>query len=263
MASSNLEILEHAAHLFRQSEATLFITGAGISVDSGLPTYRGVGGLYHDKETEDGMPIEDALSGSTFARKPDLTWKYLWQIGEACAGAQPNAAHHVIAELEKEKPIVTVMTQNVDGLHRDAGSQDLVEVHGNMHQLYCTTCGIRTDSRQLFEEMETTPELPLRCKNCHGIIRPDVVLFGEFLGSETVAGLDRISKTSYDLVVSIGTSAVFPYILEPVLRAVEAGKPTIEINPGHSELSGMVALQIPLGAAEALTRIAGRLAEGS
>ncbi len=263
MTASNEEKLRQAAELFRTADSILFITGAGISVDSGLPTYRGVGGLYDNEETDDGMPIEVALSGSTFNHNPGLTWRYLWEIGEACFGARPNAAHKVIAELEKDKSKVTVMTQNVDGLHRQAGSSDLIEVHGNMHQLYCTTCKDNLHSNEFFDPAKTVlqPSFPITCMTCGGIIRPDVVLFGEFLSNATVGGLGRIAQHDYDLTVSIGTSAVFPYILEPVVRAAAIGRATIEINPGMTDLTETVGLHIPLGAAEALTRIAGRMAD--
>ncbi|MHB8899035.1 MAG: Sir2 family NAD-dependent protein deacetylase, partial [Thermoguttaceae bacterium] len=102
------------ADLVRVSDRILFITGAGVSADSGLPTYRGVGGLYNRGETDDGVTIEEALSGPMLEVRPDLTWKYLWQIGEACRGALPNAAHRIMAELESEKAEVWVLTQNVD-----------------------------------------------------------------------------------------------------------------------------------------------------
>ena len=132
---STEDTIERIAQLLAQSRRVLFVTGAGISADSGLPTYRGVAGLYEDKETEDGFPIEVALSGDVFALRPDITWKYLAQIERNCRGAKPNAAHRAIAELEKRLPFVQVFTQNVDGLHRTAGSRNLIEVHGNLAEL--------------------------------------------------------------------------------------------------------------------------------
>lgn len=95
------------AEQLKRARRVLFITGAGISADSGLPTYRGVGGLYNEGGTEDGLPIEQALSGEVFATKPGITWKYLLQIEQNCRGAQPNAAHRLIAALEKHIPYVT------------------------------------------------------------------------------------------------------------------------------------------------------------
>ena len=135
------ETLDEVAALCRQAERILFVTGAGMSADSGLPTYRGIGGLYHDRHTDEGVPIEVALSGAMLMSRPELTWKYLAEIEAACRGAQPNAGHMAIAELERRKPRVMVLTQNVDGLHRAAGSHNLVEIHGNLHHLLCTECG--------------------------------------------------------------------------------------------------------------------------
>ena len=123
---STEDTIERIAQLLAQSRRVLFVTGAGISADSGLPTYRGVAGLYEGKETEDGLPIEAALSGDVFARRPDITWKYLAQIERNCRGAKPNAAHRTIAELEARLPYVLVFTQNVDGLHRRVGSRNLI-----------------------------------------------------------------------------------------------------------------------------------------
>ena len=129
------------AGVLKSASRVLFVTGAGVSADSGLPTYRGVGGLYEDQATADGMPIEQALSGDMFARRPEVTWKYLWQIGQACLSARPNRAHEVIAMMQRSQLEVWVLTQNIDGLHRAAGTSHLVEVHGNMFDLGCTDCG--------------------------------------------------------------------------------------------------------------------------
>src|SRR4051794_31297815 len=103
-------------HLLR-ARSVLFVTGAGMSADSGLPTYRGVGGLYDAGETEEGFAIEEMLSGPMFARKPQWTWKYLRQIEQACRGAKFNRGHAVIAEMERSFERVWVLTQNVDGFH--------------------------------------------------------------------------------------------------------------------------------------------------
>ena len=113
--------IDAAAELLAPAQHILFVTGAGISADSGLPTYRGVGGLYDDADTEDGLPIEVCLSGSMFRRDPARTWKYIREIERACRGARPNPAHELIAELERERERVWVLTQNVDGLHVAGG----------------------------------------------------------------------------------------------------------------------------------------------
>lgn len=243
------------ATLLRDAQSILAITGAGISADSGLPTYRGVGGLYEGQETEDGVPIEQALSGFMFASRPELTWKYMWQIGKACHGAEPNRAHVILAELEKKKPHVRVLTQNVDGLHRQAGSTNLVEVHGNIYDLFCTECERPYRAGDLLAHYATAPQLPPRCTECQGILRPNVVLFGEFLSPAVMEALSELSRQSHDLIFAIGTTAVFPYIREPIFRAQAADIPTVEINPTATSLSDCFRYCLRTGAAEAMERL--------
>ena len=115
------ERIARVAQAIKQAERILLITGAGLSADSGLPTYRGVGGLYNG-HTAEGLPIEAALSGYMLQRDPALCWKYLAELGKACLGAQANAGHYAIAELQRRKPQCWLLTQNIDGYHRAAGS---------------------------------------------------------------------------------------------------------------------------------------------
>lgn len=226
-----------------------FITGAGLSAESGLPTYRGVGGLYNDVATDEGLPIEDLLSGAMFARDPALTWKYIARIERACRGATFNAAHAMIAALEAHFDVV-VITQNVDGFHRAAGSTRVIELHGDLHRLYCTGCDRRvrvTDYAGL--------ELPPRCPACAGIVRPDVVLFGEMLPAAAIAAQDVEHARGFDALFAVGTTAGFPYISGPVLDAVRRGVPAIEINPDRTVLSASVTHRLPAGAVVALAAI--------
>src|SRR5918911_4177898 len=125
-------LIDQVVELLRRSRSLLFITGAGMSADSGLPTYRGVGGLYDAGETEEGFPIEAVLSGEMFRHRPGWTWKYLRQIERACRGATCNRGHVVIAEMERHFPRVWTLTQNVDGFHRAAGATNVIAIHGNL-----------------------------------------------------------------------------------------------------------------------------------
>jgi NAD-dependent deacetylase len=234
------------AHKLRGAYRVLFITGAGVSADSGLPTYRGVGGLYNDGETEEGLSIEDALSGDCFAVRPDITWKYLAQIQRNCRGVQPNAAHFAIADLERSLEVV-VLTQNVDGLHVRAGSTNVIEIHGTLNERYCPHCGTAANA--------DAHEEPPTCAECGKIVRPNVVLFGEALPDEATERLYDVLDQGFDMVFVIGTSAVFPYIVEPVVQALRAGIPTVEINPTRTKLSSHVSYYIPEGAAVAMTAI--------
>jgi NAD-dependent deacetylase len=244
--------VRHAADILRGARRALFITGAGISADSGLPTYRGIGGLYEDSATEDGVPIEVALSGPMLGANPALCWKHIGRIEEACRGAKHNGAHAFLAEFERRSPETWVLTQNVDGFHRDAGTRNLIEIHGNVHELFCMakSCGWTA----------TVPDyasltLPPRCPDCSALVRPAVVLFGEVLPDSAIRDLQREAMRGFDAVVSIGTTSAFPYIAGPVVVAAKSGIPTIEINPGESEVSGIVSVRLRAGAAAALAAV--------
>jgi NAD-dependent deacetylase len=242
------------ARRLRDSRSVLFVTGAGISADSGLPTYRGIGGLYEQEETDDGIPIEAALSGAMFERDPALTWKYIHQIESSCRDAGPNRAHHVIAELERRFDRVWTLTQNVDGLHHAAGSEQVIDIHGDVHRLVCTRCGHRwrvTSYAGL--------EIPPACPECASLVRPEVVLFGEMLPFDRTRLLQEQLTRGFDAVFSIGTTSVFPYIAEPVIDARRRGALTVEINPGTSEVSHIVDYRLRTGAAAAMDAVAREL----
>lgn len=246
--------IEAVADCMRDAESILFITGAGISADSGLPTYRGIGGLYHERLTDDGLAIEDALSGTMMAIRPDIAWKYIAEIEANCRGAQPNAAHRFIAALERVKPGVVTLTQNVDGLHRMAGSSNLIEIHGTIHRLRCVECH---HARSVADFCGL--EIPPACPVCGGLLRPDVVLFGESLPQREIMQLESVLAGGVDLVVSIGTTSVFPYISGPVWWAIDRDITTVEINPGETALSHAVRHRLEMGAVSAFTAIQARL----
>jgi NAD-dependent deacetylase len=232
----------------------LFVTGAGISADSGLPTYRGIGGLYNDADTPEGIPIEVALSGQMMRSNPALTWKYIHQIELVCRGASYNRAHEVLALMEERFERVWVLTQNVDGFHRQAGSKNIIDIHGDVHDILCTECSYR-DTVTDFSGLDPDP----LCPDCSGHVRPDVVLFGELLPLQKVAVMERELSRGFDVVFSIGTTSVFPYIAGPVLEAKRQGRATIEINPAETAVSNVVDIKLPLGSATACGAIWKRL----
>lgn len=234
----------------RDSRSVLFVTGAGISADSGLPTYRGIGGLYEQEETDDGIPIEAALSGAMFQRDPALTWKYIHQIESSCRDAGPNRAHYVIAELEHRFDRVWTLTQNVDGLHHAAGSRNIIDIHGDVHWLVCTRCGHRWRV-----DNYARISIPPSCTECDALVRPEVVLFGEMLPFDRVKSLQEQLMRGFDAVFSIGTTSVFPYIAQPVIDARRRGALTVEINPGASEVSHIVDYRLRTGAAAAMEAV--------
>lgn len=231
------EQLLRIASAIGEARRMLIITGAGLSADSGLPTYRGIGGLYNG-HTDEGLPIEVALSGDMLRSDPALCWKYLAQLGDACLGAQPNEGHRAIAQLQALKPDCWVLTQNIDGYHRAAGSppERLIEIHGELAPLHCQQCGAADE--QLHEHLRRV--LPPLCGNCGGVLRPPVTLFGEMLPQAAVTRLYAELEKGFDLVMSVGTSASFPYIVEPVWRARQSGGVTVEVNLSHTAVSDLV-----------------------
>jgi len=238
--------LERVIDHLSRARSVLFITGAGVSAESGLPTYRGIGGLYERDLTAEGVPIERALSGPMLRVNPALTWKYVHQIESACRGAGFNRAHEVLAKLETCFERCWVLTQNVDGFHRDAGSSCVIDIHGDIHDLRCTRCPF-TERVDDYAHLAPLP----KCPECGAVLRPGVVLFQEALPEDKVGLLRRELRRGFDMVFSIGTSSLFPYIAEPVLDAASAGRPTVEINPGETEISYDVEVRLVTGAVAA------------
>ena len=228
----------------------LFITGAGVSADSGLPTYRGIGGLYNAEHPEEGIAIEEILSGDMIRRRPELTWKYLGQIEQSARGATFNRGHEVIAAMEARLPRVWTLTQNIDGLHRAAGSKNVLEIHGRLDELSCMQCDYQ---RQVKDYGALT--FPPRCPACGAMLRPDVVLFGEQLPGDVVERFYVELDAGFDAVFSVGTTSSFPYISGPVEMARRRGWFSVEINPGVTRVSSLVDVKVSLGAAAALDAI--------
>ena len=258
---SNLDpaVINKIATLLTQAKRVLFITGAGISAESGLPTYRGISGLYNSGLTVEGIPIEDAISGKMLKTNPQLCWKYLSQIATACVGKTHNAAHEFIAQVEAEKPGTWVLTQNIDGYHKSAGSKNVIEIHGHLRSLLCTLC----DTEWWLDPFTTTlfagnGESPIEipsCGDCAMQLRPNVVLFGEQLQDRACEIYQREMVEGFDIVFSIGTTSIFPYIAQPIHDATEKFLPTIEINPGRTDITDQVAFKLECGAVEAFTAI--------
>ncbi|WP_298188831.1 NAD-dependent deacylase [uncultured Pseudomonas sp.] len=246
------QAIKRVAQQLKQAERILLITGAGLSADSGLPTYRGLGGLYNG-HTAEGLSIETALSGSMLQRDPALCWKYLAELGRACLGAQANAGHYAIAELQRRKPGCWLLTQNIDGYHRAAGSpmERLIEIHGELAPLYCQSCG--AVDAELAAHLQRP--LPPKCRQCAGVLRPPVVLFEEMLPEQAIDTLYAELGKGFDVVISIGTSASFPYIVEPLLRTRQAGGFTVDVNPQRTELSDRVDVHLPGRALDVLPEL--------
>jgi NAD-dependent deacetylase len=240
------DLLKALAHV----RSVCAITGAGVSAESGVPTYRGKGGLYDDPS--EGDRIIEALSAPTLERDPDRTWQVIGALAQRCLAAKPNAGHYALVEIEKKVERFVLLTQNVDGLHLRAGSQNVIDIHGDRLSTMCMDCGAQgrlTDPAAI----SRTP----RCPACEGRLRPGVVLFGEMLPAEKVARIEREFYANVpDCVMIAGTTAQFPYIVMPVLTAAQAGKLTIEINPEETEITPAVEYSLRGTAGELLPAIA-------
>ncbi len=204
------------------------LTGAGISVESGVPTFRGQGGLWKSYRPE------ELATPQAFRRNPALVWEwYLWRRS-IIAKAEPNAGHIALVELERKyTENFLLITQNVDGLHQKAGSKRLVELHGNIWRVKCLSCGV-----VYYDYFVSYAQLPPACKECGGLIRPDVVWFGEALPEDTLEIAIRWAKDC-DVFVVVGTSAVVYPAGELPYLAKEYGAKVIEINPEGTPVSSL------------------------
>ncbi|QDT38893.1 SIR2 family NAD-dependent protein deacylase [Stratiformator vulcanicus] len=219
------------------------LTGAGVSAPSGVPTFRDPGGLWRNYRPE------DLATPEAFARDPKLVWEWYELRRAGIAKCLPNAAHRVIAEWQRTRPNVTLITQNVDGLHEAAGSDDIVRLHGSLWLIRCSTgC-----SAERWDRTVPLPELPPRCANCGAFERPGVVWFGERLNEESLHRAATACEA--DVFLSIGTSSLVSPAAYLLPRAKELGAYTIEINPEATGHKSTVDLAMPESADTALSAI--------
>ena len=208
--------------------------------------------------TPHGLTIEQALSGPMLAARPEITWHYLFELERSARGGVPNRGHLVIAEMERYFDAVWTVTQNVDGLHSRAGSRQVLDVHGDLHDLRCTECDYKV----------TVPDyadlaLPPHCPHCQGILRPTVVLFGEQVPEEKIARMWYEFGVGFDVVFSVGTSSLFEYIAAPVESAWAEGIATVEINPETTAVTSKArsrSWRCSVGAGPSLGTVLGRVA---
>ena len=225
--------------LIHSARSIAVLTGAGISAESGIPTFRDAGGLWKN------FRAEDLATPQAFARDPKFVWEWYDWRRSLIANCQPNAGHHALAELEKRAAHFTLITQNVDGLHDRAGSTHILKVHGDIWTLRCTLCGgERHDPRP------SLPDLPPRCA-CGGTERPGVVWFGETLPLEIWSQAEQAASAA-DVFLIIGTSALVYPAAGLVHLAQALGAKVVEVNPAETPVSGMVDFSWRTPAAEAL-----------
>ena len=239
---NNMDKYRYAARLIKNSNFAIVFTGSGISVDSGIPTFRGKDGVWSKVD-----PAKVATP-EAFMSDPYFVWEWYRLRINSILKAKPNIGHIVLAKWEKRGYIKYVITQNVDDLHRAAGSKNILELHGNILRIRCVYCGHKEDiSRKL------GPGVP-KCKLCGSIMRPDVVWFGEPLDPDILDKAFNLARQS-DLVLVIGTSAqVYPAAAIPI-EAWRGGAKIIEINPEDSELTRFAEISIRDTSSNALKTI--------
>lgn len=218
----------------------VFFTGAGISVESGIPTYRGVGGVWKDYNYQD-YACEEA-----FLRNPEKVWDFHDRRRSLIKSCEPNQAHRIIAEIQKKRPETSIITQNIDGLHQRAGAGRVIELHGSIWRLRSQEKGL------LVENFET----PLKERKCgkNAWWRPDIIWFGDSLNQTTIEQTLNCLKEC-DLLICIGTSAVvYPAAQMPEI-AINNGADTIEINPEKTPISHLFQRCIRNPASRALAEL--------
>ena len=212
--------------LLREDLPTVVLTGAGVSAESGLATFRGAGGLWEGRD-----PTEVATPAA-FARDPEMVWRFYAARRAQAAAASPNAGHFAISAIERVRSTFTLVTQNVDGLHERAGSHAVVRLHGTLWRVRCMRDGAEFD-----DDRTDLGPLPPRCR-CGGMLRPDVVWFGEALPADAFARAARAVRGA-SLVLVAGTSGLVHPAAGLPLIAREAGAYVVEVNPERTSLSAI------------------------
>jgi NAD-dependent deacetylase len=237
------EQIQKTSERLRKAASLTVLTGAGVSAESGIPTFRDKGGIWEKFD-----PTEVATYDA-FIRNPKFVWEWYLERMRTFQKAAPNPAHRAIALLERRVPKFTLVTQNIDDLHRKAGSQNIVELHGNVWWTKCLDCGKR-------EALKKIPEkAPVFCAHCEGLARPDIVWFGEMLDPEK---LQRAAQAcQVELFMIVGTSGEVWPAAGFAHEAKADGAFLIEINTQKSELSSIADISLFGKAGEVLGELLG------
>jgi NAD-dependent deacetylase len=218
-----MKISRELIERLKSSSVVTVLTGAGVSAESGVPTFRDPGGIWEKFRPEQLANFE------AFIADPDFVWSWYQHRREIMRDVKPNAGHFALAEMENIFDEFNLVTQNIDNLHHRAGSKRVTELHGNIERNYCLKC------KKFYEEVDVKQKSVLKCE-CGGLIRPDVVWFGEMLPHKAIMHAEECAKNS-DVFFTIGTSAeVYPAALLP-LMAKSSGAYVVEINTKPTAIS--------------------------
>jgi len=234
-------LFELIADKLKNAKKIVFVTGAGISQESGIPTFRGTDGLWRKYD-----PMQLATIDA-FYDDPKLVWEWYEDRRKNILQAKPNPGHSAIAELEKYKE-VTVLTQNIDGLHQRSGSTKVLELHGSIIRIKCSVCNFKDNIPTSFDE------LPPKCSSCNNILRPDVVWFGESLPQD-VWNQAIFEAKSCDVMIIAGTSLVVSPANTLPVYAKQNNALLVEINPEETIMSSEMDLSLKMTSAKALPNL--------
>jgi NAD-dependent deacetylase len=208
----------------KNASAVTVLTGAGISAESGIPTFRGKNGIWEDKK------VEELATAATLENNPELFWKFYHWRKKLINEVKPNLGHYALVDFERLYKDFIIVTQNVDNLHRTAGNEKIIELHGNIFNTKCSKCG-----KKHTEPISETSQLPT-CKFCGGHLRPDVVLFGETLEERNLQKAQE-AAAGCEIFFSVGTSSIVEPAASLPYLAKANGSYVVEINPEETPLS--------------------------
>lgn len=245
--SEMIDQIEKGKSTLERARSVVVLTGAGVSAESGVPTFRGGG----TSTVWRGMPFEQLSSAEMVQKDLPLVWEWFDYRRGVVAGCKPNPAHEVIADAQRSGKFdsFTLVTQNIDGLHRAAGSTDFIELHGNINQARCLSCAFVQDLGEIPDD-----ERPPVCPKCFDSMRPNVVLFGEGLDEDDLL-IAYESAAACDVCLVVGTSAlVYPANQIPAIARRE-GATVIEVNPEETALTSAADISIRGAAGDILPKI--------
>src|SRR6202171_6354440 len=246
-------MVRDAAELLSNAQRGLAFTGAGVSAESGIPTFRGDGGLWTKYD-----PVKVA-SIDYFMSDPSAYWKVSKDRGRVALAARPNSGHHALAALEAAGHLVAVATQNTDGLHQESGSRHVIELHGSSRTVQCLDCGNREPRSEVQARLEV--EMPPRCQLCGGtFLKPTVVLFGEPLPQQAIQEAFALARQAHVMLVVGSSLVVYPAAEIPVLAA-RSGAQLVVINAEPTPLDELADVVIRGKSGEVLPEILNLIGE--
>lgn len=245
--------IQRAAELLAAARNGLALTGAGVSAESGIPTFRGDGGLWTKYD-----PVKVA-SIDAFMHDPGAYWRVSKERGGVALAARPNPGHFALAALEAAGMLVAIVTQNTDGLHQDSGSRRVIEVHGSSRTVQCLDCGMREPRSEVQARLDD--EMPPRCRMCgSNFLKPTVVLFGEPMPAQAIQEAFALAREA-DVMLVIGSSLVVHPAADVPVAAVSSGARLIVVNAEPTPLDGLAEVVIHGRSGEVLPELVSLLGE--